>query len=80
MEPLNSDYEVVVREPNPRARFNWLYLFPTLGGLWLLYLLLAAVFQFPVTGAVDPVMAFMLVMFFVMAGLLFWALAPRGKR
>ncbi|GLV59967.1 hypothetical protein KDH_67900 [Dictyobacter sp. S3.2.2.5] len=79
MEPLNSDYEVVVREPNPRARFNWLYVFPILGGLWLLYLLLAAVFQFPVTGAVDPVMAFMLVMFFVMAGLLFWALAPRNR-
>lgn len=80
MEPLDNEYEYVAREHNPRARFNWLYIFPTLGGLWLLYLASAAIFQFPVTGAVDPVMSLMIVMFFVLAGLLFYAMAPRANR
>ncbi|GCF09379.1 hypothetical protein [Dictyobacter arantiisoli] len=80
MEPLDSDYEVVVREPNPRARFNWLYVFPILGGVWLLFLLSAAIFQIPITGVIDPIMGLMLVMFFVLAGLLFYALAPKAGR
>ncbi|GER92049.1 hypothetical protein KDW_62110 [Dictyobacter vulcani] len=80
MEPLNSDYEVVARASHPRARFNWLYIFPVLGGLWLLYLLAAAVFQFSISDVIDPIMSFMLVLFFVLAGLLFWALAPKANR
>ena len=79
MEPLDTDLEYVARgETNPRARFNWLYIIPVLGLVWLLYLIGAAVVQWPVSGAVDPVMSFMLVLFFVMAGLLFWAMAPRA--
>ena len=80
MEPLDTEYEYVKREANPRARFNWLYIFPALGAVWLLYLLSAAVFQFPVTGAVDTIMVLMIVMFFVLAGLLFWAMAPSSNR
>jgi fatty acid desaturase len=80
MEPLDSDYEVVAREPNPQARFNWLYLFPALGVLWMALLASAAIFQFPLTSVIDPVMGFMLVLFFVLAGLLFWTHAPGAKK
>ncbi len=81
MEPLDTDLEYPVRrETNPQARFNWLYLVPALGLLWLLYLIGAAIFQWPVTGVVDPVMGFMLVLFFVGVGVLLWALAPRAMQ
>jgi hypothetical protein len=80
MEPLDTEFEYAKREANPRSRFNWLYMFPALGVVWLLYLLSAAIFQFPVTGVVDTVMVLMLVMFFVLAGLLFWAMAPASNR
>ncbi len=80
MEPLDSDYEVVARVSNPKARFNWLYLFPALGVCWLALLVSAAIFQFPLTGVVDPVMGLMLVLFFVLAGLLFWTHAPGAKK
>jgi hypothetical protein len=80
MEPLDSDYEYVVYQSNPKARFNWLYIIPTLGVLWLLYLFAAAAFQFSVSSVVDTVMGLMLVVFFASVGLLFWALAPKGNR
>ncbi len=81
MEPLDTDLEYVDRrETNPAARFNWLYIIPGLGLLWLLYLIGAAIFQWPVGSIVDPIMGFMLVLFFVAIGLLFWALAPRAHR
>ncbi len=80
MEPLDTDYDYVVRRSNPRSRFNWLYILPALGMLWLFYLLAAAIFQWPVSGVVSPVMSLMLVVFFVMVGLLFWALAPKENR
>ena len=80
MEPLDSQYEPVVYRSNPKARFNWLYIVPGLGLLWLLYLASAAIFQFPVAPVVDSVMGLMLVGFFVAAGLLFWAMAPKENR
>jgi len=83
MEPLDTDLDYVARESHvekPGNRFNWLYALPTLGLLWLLYLIGAAIFQWPVTDVVDPVMSIMLVFFLVMVGLLFWALAPKASR
>ena len=80
MEQLDNEYEYVERKPNPRARFNWLYIVPGLGAVWLLVLLCAAIFQIPLTGIIDPVMGMMIVMFFVLAGLLFYALAPKSNR
>jgi len=83
MEPIDTDFDYVAqqsREINPRSRFNWLYFLPTLGVLWVLYLTLAAIFQWPVTGVVDPVLSLMIVVFFVFIGLLFWALAPKANR
>lgn len=80
MEPLDSDYEVAAQEPNPKARFNWLYIFPGLGVCWILLLVSAAVFQFPLTGLVDPIMALMLILFFVLVGLFFWTHAPSVRK
>jgi hypothetical protein len=80
MEPLDSDYEYVVYRSDPKARFNWLYIIPTLGVFWLLYLFAAAAFQFSVSSVVDTVMGLMLVVLFVVAGILFWALAPKENR
>jgi hypothetical protein len=80
MEPLDSNYEYVVYRSDPKARFNWLYILPTLGVLWLVYLFAAAAFQFSVASVVDTVMGLMLVVLFVLAGLLFWALAPKENR
>ena len=69
MEPLDSDYEVAAHESDPKARFNWLYIFPGLGVCWIILLVSAAIFQFPLTGLVDPIMALMLVLFFVLVGI-----------
>lgn len=83
MEPIDTDFDYVAqrsREANPKERFNWLYIFPTLGVLWVLYLTLAIVFQWPVTNVVGPVMSIMLLVLFAVAALLFWAMAPRAKR
>jgi hypothetical protein len=83
MEPLDTDFEYVVqktRETNPEKRFNWLYILPALGILWVLYLTLAAIFQFDISTIVDPIMGIMIAVFLVFAGALFWAFAPRvGK-
>lgn len=82
MEPLNSDLDYVVRERHSsrfasrNARFNVLLVFPALGALWLLYLLGAALFQWPVSDVVSPVMVLMIFLFFALVILLFWALAP----
>ena len=83
MEPLDTDLDYSVRESrttNPRSRFNWLYVLPTLGLVWLLFLIGAAIFQWPIDAVVNPVMSLMLVVFFVMVGLLFWAMAPKANR
>jgi len=81
MEPIDSNLEYIASEQrNPRKRFNWLYLVPALGVLWLLYLLVSVIFQLPANGIVDPIMSFMLLFLFVVVGLLFWALSPKENR
>ena len=80
MEPLDSDLEYVIYPSNPKSRFNWLYLLPALGAVWLLYLIGAATFQWPVSGVVDTVMGLFIVLFIVMAALLLWAMAPKENR
>ncbi len=83
MEPIDTDFDYVAsrsRQANPRARFNWLYILPTLGLLWVAYLILAVIFQWSLSGQVDGVMAIMMLLFFVTVGLLFWAFAPKSNR
>ncbi len=79
MEPLDSNY-VVQRTEDPRARFNWLFIIPGLGAVWLLFLLLATIFQWSISGAIDSILGLMILAFFVVAGLLFYALAPQANR
>ena len=88
MEPLDTDFEVVARESASRrrrafsanARYNILLIFPALGVVWLLYLIGAAVFQWPVTGVVNGVMTLMIFLFILAALGLFWASAPRRRQ
>jgi len=83
MEPIDTDFEYTASsssELNLRSRFNWLYTIPILGVLWVVYLTLAVIFQWPVTGIVDPVMTLMIVVFFAFVILLFWAMAPKENR
>jgi hypothetical protein len=84
MEPIESEQEYAARVPsyeaNPRKRFNWLHVITVLGAIWLLFLLVSIIFQLPISGFVGPVMSIMLLLFFVVAGLLFWAMAPKANR
>ena len=88
MEPLDTDvdYEKLARAPRQRravkrdTRFNVLLVFPALGLLWLLYLVGAALFQWPVTGVVNPVMSLMLLLFAAFIAVLFWAFAPGANK
>ena len=86
MEQIDSDYEYTAaarRQPGEaelKQRFNWLYIIPILGSLWLLFLFLSAIFQWSISAVVNPVMTIMILVFILMAGLLFWAMAPKSNR
>jgi hypothetical protein len=84
MEPIDTDLEYTTggssRGLNFRSRFNWLYIIPSLGLAWLAYVIAAVVFQWPVSGVVDPLMVLMIVVFFAFVILLFWAMAPKENR
>lgn len=81
MEPIETDFDYVAQQSqNPRGRFNWLYIIPTAGIIWLLFLLAAALFQWPISDAINPIMSLMIVVFFVIVALLFYALSPRANR
>jgi Kef-type K+ transport system membrane component KefB len=81
MEPIETDFDYVAqRSQNPRSRFNWLYIIPSLGIVWLVFLFASALFQWPITNVVNPIMSFMIVVFFVLVAMLFYALAPRSNR
>lgn len=80
MEPIDTDQEFVVYRSNPKNRFNWLYIIPTLGVLWLLFLFASAAFQWSISSLISPVMGLMLLVFLATVCLLFWALAPKENR
>jgi hypothetical protein len=80
MQQQNPDLEYVIRQSDPKTRFNWLYILPLSGGVWLFYLMGAAIFGWPVTGILNPVMGLFMVYFVVMVGLLIWARAPKENR
>lgn len=80
MQPFDSDLEYVVYRSDPKSRLNSLYILPGLGAVWLLYLIGAAILQWPVSGVVNTVMGLFIVLFIVMAALLLWAMAPKENR
>lgn len=83
MEPLDTDMEDTMREPrraSSGSRLNALLVLPSLGILLMLFFIAAAVFQFDISGLVDPVMGLMTLFFIVLVVMLFWALAPRANK
>ena len=83
MEPIDTDFDYVAqqsRKTDLRARFNWLYILPILGVLWVVYLILAVIFEWPLAGQVDTIMVLIVLLSLVIVGLLFWAMAPKSNR
>lgn len=83
MEPLDTDMEDTMREPRqttPGSRLSALLVLPSLGILLMLVFIISAVFQFDISGLVDPVMGLMMLFFIVLVVMLFWALAPRANK
>jgi len=83
MEPIDTDFDYIAqqsRKTDLRARFNWLYILPILGVLWVVYLILAVIFEWPLSGQVDTIMVLIVLLSLVIVGLLFWAMAPKTNR
>jgi hypothetical protein len=83
MEPIDTDFDYVAQQSHKtdlRARFNWLYILPILGVLWVVYLILAVIFEWPLAGQVDTIMVLIMILFAVIVALLFWAMAPKSNR
>jgi hypothetical protein len=81
MEPLDTEYRPLPsrrRQPaDPARRYNWLYIFPLIGLLIVLVFALAGFFQFGLSGIVDGLMGFVILLFALFIALMFWASAPR---
>ena len=83
MEQFDTDLQAMAREPRPAApgsRLNALFIFPALGILLMLVLVLSAIFQFELSAFVDSLMGLMTLFFLVLVAMLFWAMAPRGDK
>jgi|ERR1035438_5959361 hypothetical protein len=83
MEPIDTDFDYVAqqsRKTDLRARFNWLYILPVLGVCWVLFLILAVIFEWPLSGVVDSIMVLIVLLFAVIVALLFWSMAPKTNR
>ncbi len=82
MEPLDTDLEYVQRGQRPArpgSRFNVMFIIPVLGLLLVLVFIGAAVFQWNLSGLIDSLIGFLMIMFFVVIAMLFWAGAPKSK-
>lgn len=81
MEPLDNEYMITEESPaKPVARLSYMLILPILGGVLLLFFLLAAIFQFSIADLVDTIIGTMTVFFFIMVAMLFWGLAPKPKK
>lgn len=81
MEPLDTDLDYVQRGQRPAqpgSRFNVMLIIPILGLLLVLVFIGAAVFQWDLSGIIDSLIGLLMIMFFVIVGLLFWAGAPKS--
>jgi hypothetical protein len=81
MEPLDTDIQAMVREPRPAtpgSRLNTLLILPAFGVLLMLVFVMAAIFQLDLSELIDSLMGLVTLFFFVLVGMLFWAMAPRG--
>ena len=78
MEQLDTDldYSVSKARSDAKKRFNTLYLLPILGVLVVAFLILAVIFQLSIDTIVSSFMSLFIVLFFIVAGLMFWAMRP----
>lgn len=81
MEPLDTDY--VATQPRPAfggSRVNVLLILPAVGLILMLIFIAAAIFQLNLSDLIDSLVGFLLLLFVVMVGMLFWAFAPRASK
>ena len=82
MEPLDTDLEYVRsgrRPARPGSRFNVMLILPILGLLLVLVFIGAAVFQWDLSQFIDSLIGLLIIMFFVIVAMLFWAGAPKTR-
>ena len=80
MEPLDTDLQATVRGPRPAtpsSRLSALLILPTFGVLLMLVFVIAAIFQLDLSELIDSLMGLVTLFFFVLVGMLFWAMAPQ---
>jgi uncharacterized membrane protein YGL010W len=82
MEPLDTDLEYVrsgQRQTRPGSRYNVMLIIPILGLLLVMVFIGAAIFQRDLSQLIDSLIGLLIIMFFVIIGMLFWAGAPRTR-
>jgi fumarate reductase subunit D len=82
MEPLDTDLEYVrnqQRPARPGSRYNIMLILPILGLLLVLTLIGAAVFQWDLSQLIDSFVGLLIIIFFVIIAMLFWAGAQKSR-
>lgn len=82
MEPLDTDLDYTQEESpsKPGSRMSALLIFPVLGFLFVLLLIAAVLFQIDLSDLISPFMGLMMLLFFVVVIMLFWALSYRASQ
>lgn len=82
MEPLDTDleYSQEERPANSGSRMSALLIFPILGAIVLLVFIAAMVFQLDLSDLISPFMGLLMILFFAVIIMLFWALSPRADQ
>lgn len=82
MEPLDSDLEYAAEErpAKPGSKMSALFLFPVIGFIILLVFIGAAIFQWDLSDLISPFMGLLMILFFALIAMLFWALSPKEGR
>jgi uncharacterized RDD family membrane protein YckC len=83
MEPLDSDFDYMVRPSrpaSPASRTKVMLILPILGTLLVLTFVAAAIFQLSLTDLVDSLMGVLTLFFVITVALFFWAFAPRREQ
>jgi uncharacterized membrane protein YhaH (DUF805 family) len=80
MEPLDTDMDYQRRPASRRSRLGMLFLFPVIGILIVVGFALAGIFQIDISGTVNWLMVFMILLFALLVIFLFWGMAPGARK
>ncbi|MEO6893111.1 MAG: hypothetical protein ABI456_25045 [Ktedonobacteraceae bacterium] len=80
MEPLDTDMDYQRRPSSRRSRLGMLFLFPIIGILIVVGFAAAGLFQIDISGMVNWLMGFMLLLFALLVIFLFWGMAPGSRK